>query len=619
MAHCGSDGFLGPTVIARSALRLGAIAILLAACTGVPSSSGGGPSPSSSEFTNGAGAPESGVIDPGSIPLDRSRDAILVAGDEEIAARASGRLGAGLDALVKDGRRLADALDRQESEALGRLVGPVGATTGQSEAPGVRLVSARIPRNPTFQLAAIVPPGMSLLGPFGAAMIIVDSYQGSGTAFEKSEHEASAVELGGSTGSVTTDTTVSVTTSGSRLIVDVQTRTKGEVTDQNGALVFRIDGTGHAHVEIDGCPGADGIAPATIELTANEEYFVADRAGRSGFSWSDDDKADARIVANDQAGLDREEVDLRTDTAVKGGTRAAGAGQSELVSQTVSATERLTMDPNGSATSSGGQFTATSVTRADVDNALRRAHLLLGLAVHTAGQAAERFWRSGKCLEVVVAPAGGNVGASSTTDVVVKVRHRFDGGELDKRVEATMTGTKAIEPAGQRVPAPATFVYTAGPAPGDTGTVTFKSVSNRGIGQSTVTFIVGGGWTVNRGQGGQTLTGQKCDGVDGPWHIEGRIKDSGLDQSITWVATIVGATMAGTYTYKSVSTTAGIVTTGTGVGAASLQALPDGTLKMTLAGTTIKQVVNGLGTEVTISVPIPDTPFTWSPGGTCTS
>jgi len=60
-----------------------------------------------------------------------------------------------------------------------------------------------------------------------------------------------------------------------------------------------------------------------------------------------------------------------------------------------------------------------------------------------------------------------------------------------------------------------------------------------------------------------------------------------------------------------------IVTTGVGSGRASIVAQPDGTLKMTVFGTTITTTVVGAGGEVTVSVPIPDGNFSWSPGGTC--
>jgi hypothetical protein len=159
---------------------------------------------------------------------------------------------------------------------------------------------------------------------------------------------------------------------------------------------------------------------------------------------------------------------------------------------------------------------------------------------------------------------------------------------------------------------------TAGSKDGDVGFVTFKSVSNRGIGQTGVYFKVGGGWNADRQNGAQTLTGQKCGGLDGVWRIVGTIKGDQIDQTTTVIATINGTTLVGTYTYKSVTKSyPSIVTTIVANGHASITAQPDGTLKMTIFGTTATSTAVGAGTEVTVSVPIPDGSYSWSPGGTC--
>jgi len=64
-------------------------------------------------------------------------------------------------------------------------------------------------------------------------------------------------------------------------------------------------------------------------------------------------------------------------------------------------------------------------------------------------------------------------------------------------VEAKMlSGTKTIDPSGQKQKAPATFKYTAGEA-GEKGLVGFDTTSNRGIGHASVTYTVAGGWVVN--------------------------------------------------------------------------------------------------------------------------
>ncbi len=282
------------------------------------------------------------------------------------------------------------------------------------------------------------------------------------------------------------------------------------------------------------------------------------------------------------------------------------------------------MDADSTMHAGEGTFQGHGTTMAEVKAAYNGSRTTVALAVYVTAKAAEKFWRSGKCIDVVVAPDGGDVSANSTTSVTAKVRQHFENAELDKAVEATLSGVKSIEPAAKKVPSPATFTYTAGPNPKDAGIVTFKSVSNRGIGEKAVTFTVGGGWKVEgHDQAGATVDGQKCGGLGGAWKITGHIKDQGITTDSTYVATIDETTLAGTYTYKSVGkvdTGYGVITTTmTGNGKASLVAQADGSYLMTLAGTTVKSTVTGAGSTQSVNVAIPALPFTWQPGGTCPS
>jgi hypothetical protein len=563
-------------------------------------------------------APDSGSFDPGSVSIDVATNAVISIAAQEDAARAGERALADMAGyLGPDSPGLAAALDRQAAD---ELVKEVDAATTAATANAI-LASVRLPR-PVGDVAAgaAPPPGMSLMGPWAASMMIVDSSSSWEKAYSDTHHSEDELTAGPNKGTIKTDTTTTVTPSGSRLVVDVQMKQVGEMSDANGRLVFRINGTGHAHVDVQGCPDAQGIAKASMEFSSSEDYFVATDAGRSGHSWQQDDKADAQVFANDEANLDHVSSDLKTDKAVKGGTRAAGADQSDLTDYTIDAGETMTLGQDGNGQSGPGTFNAHNVTKAEVNDAYHAAEQFLGIAVWTSAKAAEKFWRAGKCIEVVVDPAGGDVAANSTTSVTAKVRHRFENKELNKPVEATVAGVKTIEPAGQRQPAPATFTYTAGGKPADTGNVTFKSISNRGIGESTVTFTVGGGWkTESNGllHGEETFKGQKCDGLAGIWRIDGRVNNPGVKQTATWTATIDGTTLAGTYAYKSKTTTitplGSIVTTSTGTGAASIVAQPDGSLKMTIGATSVLSTAAGQS----LNVPVPDMFFTWTPGGTC--
>jgi hypothetical protein len=130
-------------------------------------------------------------------------------------------------------------------------------------------------------------------------------------------------------------------------------------------------------------------------------------------------------------------------------------------------------------------------TEDDLRPLLKSATFAISVAAFSLGRDAEAFWRDGKCVEVTVDPDGGEVDPDAVADVVATVKHRFEADELDSPVEATLTGVAAIEPAGQKQPAPATVKYTAGSRDGDVGDVKFKAVSNRGIGEKTVKFTVG--------------------------------------------------------------------------------------------------------------------------------
>ena len=134
----------------------------------------------------------------------------------------------------------------------------------------------------------------------------------------------------------------------------------------------------------------------------------------------------------------------------------------------------------------------------------------------------------------------------------------------------------------------------------------------------SISMLTAAGPRIPRGSGGMALKGQKCDGLDGIWRIHGTIKGAQIDTTATWIATLNGVSLLGTYTYKSVTKSyPGAVTTQTRTGRASIVAHPDGTLTMTMFGTTITATVVGFDTKQTVSIAIPDGQFSWAPGGSC--
>ena len=311
-------------------------------------------------------------------------------------------------------------------------------------------------------------------------------------------------------------------------------------------------------------------------------------------------------------------MEMHADFAVKGGTRAAGNGQSSLQAYSIGVSETVTVGHGGNSLEYAGYLTkADGVNRGQASQMLSDSAKFMATSVYIVASAARKFWRSGKCVEVVVDPKGGSVGQDSTTTVTAKVRHRFEGGELDKPVEATVSGVKSIEPAGQKVPAPATFTYTAGSKQGDTGKVTFKSVSNRGIGETTVTFTVGGSWITEGHIAPTDFRGEKCNGLNGEWLIVGTIKGGGVTSSVRFSVTIDEKTLKGTYSYKSGTVTEISTGTVTGTGPASIVVQPDGSVVMTLGPTMATSTGTVAGHTETITLPLPGWGFTWTPSGAC--
>jgi hypothetical protein len=139
----------------------------------------------------------------------------------------------------------------------------------------------------------------------------------------------------------------------------------------------------------------------------------------------------------------------------------------------------------------GGQYAGTAsgdATVADGQALGSAIGVIFGSGSALVGLAGD-VYRYGVCFEVRVDPDGLTVGPSTKTQVKVTIYHWVDKADVKLPVQGTLAGSKAIDPAGQNQTTPATLTFTAG-ATGTTGTVTFRSVSKRGIAEHTSTFTV---------------------------------------------------------------------------------------------------------------------------------
>jgi hypothetical protein len=205
---------------------------------------------------------------------------------------------------------------------------------------------------------------------------------------------------------------------------------------------------------------------------------------------------------------------------------------------------------------------------------------MLEMAARGAAPAFENAWRSGMCIQVIASPAEEDVDPDAEVTVTVKVKHKIEGNDLDKPVEAKMSsGPKSIDPSGQKQKSPATFKYKAGPQSGDHGVVSFDSVSNRGIGGASGNYTVGGGWVIS---GTGTSNENFQSGVVAN-NLRVSIKDLKVkaekDGALTGTGsmTLSGQVTAGGLCKGQLDQTLPITAKGTLVGSSS-----DGTLKLTL-------------------------------------
>jgi len=118
---------------------------------------------------------------------------------------------------------------------------------------------------------------------------------------------------------------------------------------------------------------------------------------------------------------------------------------------------------------------------------------------------------------VVVAESPGTVGPKQVVPIDVKTRHVVEEVELDKRIEATLSGEGSIDPTSLPK-TPEKINYTAGEKGGDTGTLSLVSRSRRGIGNTTLTIKVADRYRVDAPAGVLRLQGPVCS-LDSPFTL----------------------------------------------------------------------------------------------------
>ena len=104
---------------------------------------------------------------------------------------------------------------------------------------------------------------------------------------------------------------------------------------------------------------------------------------------------------------------------------------------------------------------------------------------------AETAWKSGRCvvLDPTTNPAQ-RTGLQPSTPVAISAapRSKIDGGPVGGAVTGTLSGEGTLSPSGTKVPADASFTYTAPGTAGKAGKVSLEARSKRGVAKADLGF-----------------------------------------------------------------------------------------------------------------------------------
>ncbi len=585
-----------------------ALLMLLSACSGTPAGTPAGAPTGTSTGTSSGTPTASGLLGLELADLaaqvDPSADPIGGLTRQEAEDRARLRTQAGFAAAVGSGWEALSAGADAALDAAALSLAAKFSIDLPTASRSSQFASVVLPRGILSAPRAASAPAMALLG---AALAAGQALGLPGTQ-ELTVNETNTTTKGDSVTTIEVEGKGTATGTGSRVVAEFTFDLRGLVTNTVSGATAHSIGRAIAHVEIDGCPDANGSSKGKVRLSSFENLS-------SGQGWSRDLSGDFDIAVDDEANISKLTIDVQADESVDPTAESDGHELGIDTHVEYGAGPGFSGLSHNAGALALGIDHSKNATAADLRPLFTSALTSVFAGAYLLGQNAETFWRSGKCIEVVVAPAGGEVDANSVTEVVAKVRQRFEGNELTKPVAATLIGVKSVDPAGVKQPAPATFKYTAGPKPGDKGELQLESVSNRGIGTTSVTFTVKvGKWTTNADTPTGKIRGVKCEGIGGEWTVTSEEHLDAIVLTTVWRVTIDVTTLAGAYTFETTYElpAAGASTRESATGKAHIAVNQDGSVTMTLDPAPVTITTTFVDDDsTTVTIPGLGTTFPW--------
>lgn len=281
--------------------------------------------------------------------------------------------------------------------------------------------------------------------------------------------------------------------------------------------------TATGKLETNLCPDTNGDVPLTLHIDFKSELAGGNEADAGALLVGASVDVTATAHVNDEANLNGIDFQTQYGRSVTGQGSAAG----KMKDSFVEIKKTFTVDlQNGlekaTVSNETGQVSRASskATAQDVASAAEFGNnIAFGMST-LVFLLAQKNWQEGYCVELVVEGAkdSNTLLPNGTKNFTAKVRHKWEGNELNAGVKADLQGEKSIQPT-EKKPAPVGYLYTAPPEEKQTATLTLETRSKRGAAKKILTFKTqASAWKVDGMLGDTTVTGQIC-GTDSPFTL----------------------------------------------------------------------------------------------------
>jgi hypothetical protein len=323
-----------------------------------------------------------------------------------------------------------------------------------------------------------------------AGLVRLAGTNGEGT-LPRQEHFTD--DSGGFHQEVDLHSTISLKSGGGRVSGDIGLSATDRISKADGTFVALYTSSANGHFDVNACPDGGGTGEGSYSFETKHELNdvggasnVQSGAGRSV-------TGPFQLHNGDDATLQSISASLDLSADAKGPGSPAGPGPTAPFDGTAAQKVEIVMPTAGGTTVSGPPATVTGTGGAAASGSLFVSQALAQLFLAEVGKEAERYWRSGECVELKPSRDTGTVDPKEKIDLTVSSKAKYGEHEdISAPIVASFSGKKTLDPHDQPVDAPAHFAFEAGPDEGDVGTIDLKQTSRRGIGKKQVIFTVSG-------------------------------------------------------------------------------------------------------------------------------